>query len=59
MSAKQAAPNGSLTQPIGNGTFDVADQLVGLVTEGVINTYFKGSATFVLYVSRTIPASIS
>lgn len=52
--AKQAGPKGSLTQPTGNATLDVADQLIGLITEIVINAYFKGSAAFILYIRRNI-----
>lgn len=54
--AKQVGPNGSLTQPTGNAAFDVADQLIGLTTGSIINGYFKGSAAFILYVSRNIAA---
>ena len=50
--ALSGGTNGSLIQPSGNTTLDVADQLVTLVTEAVINAYFKSSSAFILYVSR-------
>ena len=52
--AESGETNGSLIQPTGNATLDIADQLVGLITESVINAYFKSSAAFVLHVSRNI-----
>ena len=47
--AESGGTNGGLIQPTGNATIDIADQLVGLITESVINAYFKGSAAFVLH----------
>lgn len=52
--AESGGTNDSLIQPTGNATLDIADQLVGLITESVINAYFKSSAAFVLHVSRNI-----